>query len=472
MPRISHIHGYEIADAEARTMLVKHNNRMDSFQEEDTARDRRITDLENVSRQNDYMPNAKHPPHGYTPAMGDGVTDDTQAIQRLIDDFNEVYLPRGTYRTTDSINCHNAKITGAHSEKAFIKLDTADYNKPVITAGQTAIIESIGIGFKNLPGGINSDKHFVGIRLSSKEGASFQRGSVLRNLLFWNVGTAICDFAEQSAFNASFENLEITKFSWCGISMMGGGTGNVFSNIYINGNMETGDYYENATAAQFGGHMNLTLNQFNVEHMHTYCALLVKKCYNLSASAIHLEGVKLRNGWCGMVQFDRASGVIDGMSFIHTFHNNAPCAALIQLGESAGFSSEVYGRNDCKIIINRLTCIGLGTPDGNLYPNSGEVGFANANTPVMLYRQDSASGSYTFGINEFTFASYLSDEDASKYDSFPMYDGTKIRVLNLGNNDKYGPTENRPTTRLIANRTKYFDSTLNQEIMWNGSEWV
>lgn len=47
--------------------------------------------------------NVLNPPEGYVACVGDGVTDDTLALQQLIDDFDLVVLPNKTYRVTDTI---------------------------------------------------------------------------------------------------------------------------------------------------------------------------------------------------------------------------------------------------------------------------------------------------------------------------------------------------------------------------------
>jgi hypothetical protein len=47
--------------------------------------------------------NAKNPPSGYTACVGDGVADDTAALNALLQNFDTVLLPAGEYRVTDSI---------------------------------------------------------------------------------------------------------------------------------------------------------------------------------------------------------------------------------------------------------------------------------------------------------------------------------------------------------------------------------
>ena len=54
--------------------------------------------LDTIIQKNDsYRVNVKYPPMGYIGAKGDGVTNDTEAIQKLINDFYHIEIPKGVY---------------------------------------------------------------------------------------------------------------------------------------------------------------------------------------------------------------------------------------------------------------------------------------------------------------------------------------------------------------------------------------
>lgn len=64
--------------------------------------------------------NVKYPPTGYVPAVGDGVTDDTNALQALFTDFNTIFIPEGNY-LTNSLSADDIYLFGA-PEKTIIKI--------------------------------------------------------------------------------------------------------------------------------------------------------------------------------------------------------------------------------------------------------------------------------------------------------------------------------------------------------------
>lgn len=51
----------------------------------------------------DYATDVKRPPNGFTPAVGNGIVDDTIAIQSMLDAGLALYFPRGEYLITDSL---------------------------------------------------------------------------------------------------------------------------------------------------------------------------------------------------------------------------------------------------------------------------------------------------------------------------------------------------------------------------------
>lgn len=56
--------------------------------------------------------NVRAAPYG---AAGDGITDDTDALQRAIDDHQAVFLPKGRYRVSRTLRLHpHTRLLGAH----------------------------------------------------------------------------------------------------------------------------------------------------------------------------------------------------------------------------------------------------------------------------------------------------------------------------------------------------------------------
>lgn len=84
------------------------------------------TDEELEKQINTTKINAKYPPETYEPVVADGVTDDTQALQTLINDFNYIELPKGTIKISDTIRLKSyLHVEGAYSE-TIITSDVPD----------------------------------------------------------------------------------------------------------------------------------------------------------------------------------------------------------------------------------------------------------------------------------------------------------------------------------------------------------
>lgn len=91
---------------------------------------------------------ATSPPEGYTACVGDGLTDDTVALQTLIDTFSYVLLPPGTYKTTNRIRLgrNGKQLIGltetvrGYAKTATLKYDGEVNNKmPVVLMGTNEV---------------------------------------------------------------------------------------------------------------------------------------------------------------------------------------------------------------------------------------------------------------------------------------------------------------------------------------------
>jgi hypothetical protein len=78
-------------------------------------------------------------------AVGDGVTDDTAAIQAAVDSNNIIYFPSGTFLITTAIDCSNKsiQIKGINKKTTIIKSITSGYT--FVNVGKDSIISSISL---------------------------------------------------------------------------------------------------------------------------------------------------------------------------------------------------------------------------------------------------------------------------------------------------------------------------------------
>lgn len=98
--------------------------------------------------------NVKAPPYR---AAGDGVTDDTRAIQRAVDEYDIVFLPKGYYRVTDTVRLRpSTKLIGVAKHLSSIitrppygALDDGEVPKPLVETADSAnadtVIANLGI---------------------------------------------------------------------------------------------------------------------------------------------------------------------------------------------------------------------------------------------------------------------------------------------------------------------------------------
>lgn len=159
--------------------------------------------------------NAKYPPNGYAAAIGDGNTDDSAAIQALVNyasslGFGTIYFPKGTYKIVTTINLAlNISLLGVGiAGTIFINstgaacfqylgivecpvLDTV-YSRFAIKGGSK--VNEVGIRMRNAAGykivGVSVESQLVGMQLSYGNHIAVQdcqisyctRGLLLSNL--------------------------------------------------------------------------------------------------------------------------------------------------------------------------------------------------------------------------------------------------------------------------------------------------
>lgn len=101
---------------------------------------------------------ATDPPNGYEPCIGDGKKDNTNALNKLLTDFNRVLLPPGTYIVTDTIKVGrtakeligiNTTIRG-YRDTAILKYEGEENSrKSLIIIGQNSVGEVPSIDGSN-----------------------------------------------------------------------------------------------------------------------------------------------------------------------------------------------------------------------------------------------------------------------------------------------------------------------------------
>ena len=379
----------------------------------------------NLKLNNKYSVNVKD-----FGAVGDGVADDTQAFIQAFA-YDNIEIPSGTYRVTDTISFENKNIFGTNMTHVTILGDIEDSKKPILAVGGQSVIRDITVAFSDRRiTGSEDFKERIGIQLfGGWRNLPFQTGAGIYNCQVHNCGTGISD-GGASVFSANFKDIRISKFTCRGFEMTGTArTGNVYDNIYISNHEFTRNDGTGDTQKAFQGFVlsgeesECTITQLNVEHATLYQAIIFEDVLGLSAGSIHVEGVELRDGYTGMVQIERTQGKIDNISFYFTRHK--PGTSLIKFGETKKEDTENdFCSDNVNFEIGTLVCKGLNRPDRATYgyepnyPISAST-LSGSIQPFYFISRETFSDKYFVTLNRYNWITYsYGFDDKEKYTEF------------------------------------------------------
>ena len=363
-------------------------------------------------------------------AVGDGVADDTQALIQAFA-YDNIEIPSGTYRVTDTISFENKNVFGTNMTHTTILGDIEDPKKPILAVGGQSVIRDITVAFSDSRiTGSEVFKERIGIQLfGGWRNLPFQTGAGIYNCQVHNCGTGISD-GGASVFSANFKDLRISKFTVRGFEMTGTArTGNVYDNIYItnhdytrnNGSGDSQTAYQGFVLC--GEESECTITQLNVEHATLYQAIIFEDVLGLNAGSIHVEGVELRDNYTGMVQIERTQGKIDNISFYYTRHKAG--TSLIKFGETKKEDTKNdFCSDNVNFEIGTLVCKGLNRPDRATYgyepnyPVSAST-LSGSIQPFYFISRETFSDKYFVTLNRYNWITYsYGFDDKEKYTEF------------------------------------------------------
>ena len=401
----------------------------------------KINDI-NTKMKNKYSVNVKD-----FGAVGDGIADDTQALKQAFA-YDNIEIPSGTYRVTDTISFENKNVFGSNMTHVTILGDIEDPKKPILAAGGQSLIRDITVAFADSRiTGEEVLKDRIGIQLfGGFRDLPFQTGAGIYNCQVRNCGTGISD-GGASVFSANFKDIKISKFTCRGFEMYGTArTGNVYDNIYISNheftrNDGTGDSQKAWHGFVLSGEESeCTITQLNVEHATLYQAIIIEDVLGLTAGSIHVEGVELRDAYTGMVQIERTQGKIDNISFYFTRHKTG--TSLIKFGETkkVDTTNDFYSDN-VNFEIGTLVCKGLNRPDRATYgyepnyPVSAST-LSGSTQPFYFINRESFSDKYFVTLNRYNWMTYsYGFNDKEKYIEFSCNPHGSITFLKKAHMD-------------------------------------
>lgn len=415
-----------------------------------------------------YIPNVKYPPAGYTAAVGDYTTDDTEAFQSLLADFRAIYIPAGLYRITDTLVGDDVVIIS--DQKTNVTCEVSDKTKPILKIGGRSLI--MGGAFRFSESTIQNgckDGELVCLDCS---GVTYplQRNSIISTVFFGYCGTGI---EVGDSFSVLFESVSVDNYINRGISQKNTGnqtTQNVYTNIYIgngrNGNAKYGFVSEVDTSG-------LNIINMNIEHtLFTEYPFFVQNCNNLSIMGLHLEGIGLTHDYRGFVGLNAKCTYVDGLTFCYTRNENKG-SALISITNFSGMQGGNGASDWGEVTIKNLCAVGIADPNRQMYPNypDNKRGLNNITDFSFIYSLNSMPQTCFVNVDGYMWLTY--SDDAEKYEDFYCIENSpNYYITKKGNILGYGPTENRPTKRLCKYYSKYFDTTENKMMTWTGTEWV
>ena len=398
-------------------------------------------------------------------------TDCTDAFEKSIAAGQTVYVPKGRYLITRPLVLFNQNMIGDGLTASQIEM-VGPEEHVILYAGRSCSIEKLALGYApELITGHEVQGERVGIATSANT-YPLQRGSALRDVRIHHTGTALysSDDGEQAAsFSVTYDTLEIDHFSFRGVDFSCKvRTGNVFSNIYINSPYKNVDclfYFE-------GEESETSIHQLNLEHTQCRRAMYISGACGLVASTIHLEGILLRDKDAAFIEINNSNVNIGTLSVYYSGIYQ-PDLSLFLLGDN-NYHAPVGNSNHRfetagALRIGNLHLKGLNNPHAPIHGavKDGLLNEAAANFSFFR-RRNGASGEYRVCVDDFIYFTF--QKDAAEYENFPSHGS--ILFAKKGAVAAFGPTGNRPVTRLCPYVSRYFDTDIQKELLYTGTGWT
>jgi len=312
-------------------------------------------------------------------AIGDGVTDDTAAIQAALNvGTHPVYLPPGTFKISSQLDLSvgetvgGGKLIGAGRDLTKIVQDTENVGVLKLW-GAYCRVSDMTLDYTNAQGIVNTDSNaleFHGVTHSVVERIKFHNCN--RGLFVPQI--AVIDGANW-VFSTSLRDLYLQGYSNSAMDLSGysgGISGNVMSNVYCLGRDDAEVKLETNQAIVLGSWSNGVLEQINVESTKPTEAIYLNTCDGLVLNGIHFEQVEPRTDYGGMIHFAGGNHIVNNVDVAFCQVSVANLSIVRVSGGSPGTKVHVRGVNEAN---NTLT----GGPNWRMFSISG------AETGTELY---------------------------------------------------------------------------------------
>ena len=183
-------------------------------------------------------------------AVGDGVTDDTVAIQAAIDACEVLHFPAATYRLTHLTIAKDVRIVGDGWNETFLEFTTTSQDGITWTGAASLGLNSVGllegIALKYVGAGASGK---VGIKLSRKVN---MREVVVDNFTSHGLELVSVDAATQTPYFCLFESVRFINNGGSGCMVNDGCNANTWANCQFSSNDEHGFHQKLTSVAVYG----------------------------------------------------------------------------------------------------------------------------------------------------------------------------------------------------------------------------
>jgi len=250
-------------------------------------------------------------------ALGDGTTDDTTAIQNAIASGKSVYLPKGTYKITDSLDLKSGNLNFYGENKALVAIVQYTNNIPVAKIG------GFNLNISGITFSYNTEQPITNTGANALEIYGMAWGSI-DSVVIQKCGRGMYVYpvavysGANWIFSCTVSNVLIQNYTINGLNLSGyngGISGNVMSNIDLIGRSVAGTPNNTQEAVVLGGWSDGVFNQLNIESTNPTEGIYLNTCYSVVFNAIHFEVVAPTNNYGGFINASNGCVTINDVSF-------------------------------------------------------------------------------------------------------------------------------------------------------------
>ena len=348
-------------------------------------------------------------------AKGDGITDDTMAIQSAIATGKNVYLPQGTYNISQTLTLNNQHMFGDGQNTTFINCSNSNTGAVIVTLGALAFVHDLFLQFMNTNGtSIVTGSETSGQRVAFLcDGGTYQlqRGGGVARVKVGECGTAFFNSTNSatSIFSCHFYDIECQNFSYAGFEFLSPArTGNIYQNLYLNSAKWPSITYAFCLA---GEESECRIDQINIESMSCIQGMFLSGVRAASIGALHFEECVLNTADSGLLQWRNSAGEISALT-VYYCNINVQDWAIIKLGD-ATYTGASANPNTCDWLrIGMLHCKGLNDGNGAVNPGLAALTY----TMYFIDRNAGANGFLYVQIDSYVWNTF--ENDAAQYIAF------------------------------------------------------